>query len=102
MKEDKNETGKNNNCADNNNNCAGKNNNCSCKENSCACEENENRNEEMTLSKIILSAVLFIVAVVMNNIPVLQKDSALFVNSKMLAEGVPIVEMALYLAAFLI
>jgi len=95
MKEDKNETGKKN-------NCAGKNNNCSCKENSCACEENENKNEEITLSKIILSAVLFIVAVVMNNIPVLQKDSALIVNNKMLAEGVPIVEMALYLAAFLI
>lgn len=88
MKEDKNDTRKNNNC--------------SCKENICACEENENKKEEMTLSKIILSAVLFMVAVVMNNIPALQKDSALIVNNKMLEEGVPIVEMALYLAAFLI
>ena len=68
MKEDKNDTRKNNNC--------------SCKENICACEENENKKEEMTLSKIILSAVLFMVAVVMNNIPALQKDSALIVNNK--------------------
>lgn len=70
------------------------------------CESCENKNnniheEEMPLSKIIISVVIFIAAIVMENIPVL-KDSEFILQNKMISEGVPIINMVLFLVSYLI
>src|SRR5574344_1651271 len=62
----------------------------------------EEREEEHSLKKIILSAVLFAVAVVMQHMPVLQNGSDFLQQNVVLATVVPLVDLALFLASYLL
>lgn len=58
--------------------------------------------EETSLSKIMIALMLFVAAVAFEHVPALQQGSALLAENELLAKGVPVAVMALYLVSYLL
>src|SRR5574344_572825 len=58
--------------------------------------------EEHSVKKIILAAVLFVAAVVIQHVPALQTGSDFLAQNAVLGTVVPIVDLALFLVAYLL
>ena len=72
----------------------------SCGIEGCAhCHEEEN---EITLKQIIAAAVLFVVAVIVEHLPIFQEESALLSSNQILRQTVFIAKLVLLCAAYLI